>query len=273
MDDPKVLMVVRSRQHCADYRHALLKLQAARSSPERVLQAAFPSWSHSPARLMATVEKASLLCQSARSTAVTCSRSFAVEGRALLIVCAKFETGFDEPRICALVIDRTLRGAHAVQVLGRANRACESKPPVRVLDYANSAADIAAAFRSFLGATSRSLLEHERRAHLGLELAHISLRLLEMIADRSVRAAAAAIADDEADSLTADLEEYIRGCEALGEEAVGLPYGFATRLLSEVERHAGQQAWRAAQRRRRRGGRPFHADWCARDDLWRTHSG
>jgi type I site-specific restriction-modification system R (restriction) subunit len=37
-------------------------------------------------------------------------------------------------------VDRTLRGAHAVQVLGRANRAAPHKPPVRVLDFVNSAA-------------------------------------------------------------------------------------------------------------------------------------
>ena len=251
MDDPKVLMVVRSRQHCADYRQALLKLQAARSSPEEsvasrlsILVAFSGTLDGDGGEGESSVSERSLNGGDVLSL-------FRRRGPALLIVCAKFETGFDEPRICALVIDRTLRGAHAVQVLGRANRACESKPPVRVLDYANSAADIAAAFRSFLGATSRSLLEHERRAHLGLELAHISLRLLEMIADRSVRAAAAAaIADDEADSLTADLEEYIRGCEALGEEAVGLPYGFATRLLSEVR----------AARRTASGGAQLKAD-------------
>ena len=41
---------------------------------------------------------------------------FRQPGPALLIVCNKFETGFDEPRVCCLVVDRALRGAHAVQV-------------------------------------------------------------------------------------------------------------------------------------------------------------
>ena len=160
---------------------------------------------------------------------------FRRRGPALLIVCAKLETGFDEPRIAAMVIDRTLRGAHAVQVLGRANRVAPHKPPVRVLDFANSAADIAAAYATFLGASSSAILEHERRSHLGRELAHISQRLLEIIADRSVRAVADdAATRDQLESVAASVEEYVRSCEALGEEAVELPFGFATRLLGEL---------------------------------------
>jgi hypothetical protein len=54
-------------------------------------------------------------------------RAFRLPGPALLIVCAKLETGFDEPRVCCLCVDRTLRGAHAVQVLGRANRAASTE--------------------------------------------------------------------------------------------------------------------------------------------------
>ena len=88
-------------------------------------------------------------------------RAFRLPGPALLIVCAKLETGFDEPRVCCLCVDRTLRGAHAVQVLGRANRAAPHKPPVRVLDFVNSAAEIGAAFRGYVHATTRPLAEHE----------------------------------------------------------------------------------------------------------------
>ena len=88
-------------------------------------------------------------------------RTFRLPGPALLIVCAKLETGFDEPRVCCLCVDRTLRGAHAVQVLGRANRAAPNKPPVRVLDFVNSAAEIGAAFRGYVHATTRPLAEHE----------------------------------------------------------------------------------------------------------------
>lgn len=49
---------------------------------------------------------------------------FRSPGPALLIVCSKFETGFDEPRVCCVVIDRTLRGAHAVQA--RLEQICDA---------------------------------------------------------------------------------------------------------------------------------------------------
>lgn len=40
----------------------------------------------------------------------------------LLVVCNKLETGFDEPRLALMYIDRHLTGARCVQVLSRANR-------------------------------------------------------------------------------------------------------------------------------------------------------
>lgn len=75
-------------------------------------------------------------------------------------------------------------------------------------------------------------------AHLERELTFISARLLELIADGSVgAAAAAAIASgvDRADALAAGLKEYIRSCDALGVEHIALPFGFAQRLAQELK--------------------------------------
>jgi hypothetical protein len=267
MDDPKVMMVVRSRQHCRDFRAAILT-SLDRGNGEGVSSAA--STDSSVSTQTAESEDVKSVAQRLRvlvafsgtldgsgglpsATERTLNDSgdavsaFRATGPALLIVCNKLETGFDEPRVCAMIIDRTLRGAHAVQVLGRANRTCPCKLPPRVLDFANTAADIAAAYRGFYGASSRLMHEHERRQHLGREFAYISQLLLEMIADRSIRAVTAdAVASDSFDSLVANLEEYIRDCEVLGEEAAALPYGFATRLLSEVRAGAVGQCARGA---------------------------
>ena len=46
----------------------------------------------------------------------------------VLIVANKFQTGFDEPRLCAMYIDRSLGGVQAVQTLSRLNRVFPEKP-------------------------------------------------------------------------------------------------------------------------------------------------
>jgi type I site-specific restriction-modification system R (restriction) subunit len=52
------------------------------------------------------------------------------------------------------------------QVLGRANRVAPRKPPPRVLDFVNSASEIALAFGAFYERSSRPLAEHERQAQV-----------------------------------------------------------------------------------------------------------
>ena len=254
MHDPKAMMVVRSRQHCAAYQRLLLKLLAERRSTTGAMcpRVGGPPTAESVMRELGVFVAFSgtLTLASGGEASGGASSSqlgeralnggevlslFRAAGPALLIVCAKLETGFDEPRVCCMVIDRALRGAHAVQVLGRANRVAPHKPPPRVLDFANTSADIGTAFRGFLGASRRAISEQERQVNLGRELAYISLQLLERIADRSISLVAAeAIATDSIEPLVACVEEYVRGCERIGEEIVDLPYGFATRLLSEL---------------------------------------
>jgi len=104
--------------------------------------------------------------------------AYRAAGPALIIVCNKLETGFDEPRVSCVVIDRVLRGAHAVQVLGRANRVAAGKPAVRVLDFANSAAEIGAAFAAFADGASCALGTGERRLDASVDLAFISEQAL-----------------------------------------------------------------------------------------------
>ena len=248
MEDPKAMMVVRSRQHCADYREAILRLVDAGDGADEACGAVAASQLRVYVAFSGSLSGGAVTEASLNGSSDVVG-AFRAPGPALLIVCSKLETGFDEPRITAMVIDRTLRGAHAVQVLGRANRVCARKPPVQVLDFANSAADIAAAFRGFLGATRRSMDDGERRLGRGRELAYISRRLLEMIADRSVASVAAtAISTDSAAPLSADLEEYLKGCDALGEEVVELPCGYASRLLDELRAAAASSPSEASRR-------------------------
>jgi len=71
----------------------------------------------------------------------------------VLIVANKFQTGFDQPLLCGMYVDRRLAGIQAVQTLSRLNRAWSSggitKDTTYILDFANSAEDILAAFRTY----------------------------------------------------------------------------------------------------------------------------
>ena len=70
------------------------------------------------------------------------------------LVCAdKFQTGYDEPLLHTMYVDKTLSGIKAVQTLSRLNRAHPKKHDVFVLDFFNDAATIQAAFEDFYRAT------------------------------------------------------------------------------------------------------------------------
>lgn len=64
----------------------------------------------------------------------------------VLIVAEKYQTGFDEPLLHTILVDKKLRGVKAVQTLSRLNRTCPGKNDTFVLDFINSAEDIKVAF-------------------------------------------------------------------------------------------------------------------------------
>ena len=67
----------------------------------------------------------------------------------LLLVANKFQTGFDEPLLCAMYVDKRLGGVQAVQTLSRLNRCYPGKDQTYVVDFVNDAADILAAFKPY----------------------------------------------------------------------------------------------------------------------------
>ena len=70
------------------------------------------------------------------------------------LVCAdKFQTGYDEPLLHTMYVDKTLSGIQAVQTLSRLNRAHPKKHDVFVLDFLNDAQTIRDAFAPFYRAT------------------------------------------------------------------------------------------------------------------------
>jgi type I restriction enzyme R subunit len=79
---------------------------------------------------------------------------FAGDDYQVLIVANKYQTGFDQPLLCAMYVDRKLSGVQAVQTLSRLNRMAAGKTDTFVLDFANEAAEIQAAFQPYYEQTT-----------------------------------------------------------------------------------------------------------------------
>ena len=72
----------------------------------------------------------------------------------VLIVAEKYQTGFDEPLLHTMIVDKRLRGVKAVQTLSRLNRTCPGKTDTFVLDFINTKEDIREAFQPFYQETN-----------------------------------------------------------------------------------------------------------------------
>ncbi len=72
----------------------------------------------------------------------------------ILIVAEKYQTGFDQPKLCAMYVDRKLAGLQAVQTLSRLNRTRAGKDKTFILDFQNTIEDIQIAFKPFYEVTT-----------------------------------------------------------------------------------------------------------------------
>jgi type I restriction enzyme R subunit len=72
----------------------------------------------------------------------------------ILIVAEKYQTGFDQPKLCAMYVDRKLAGLQAVQTLSRLNRTMPNKDQTYILDFQNAIEDIQDAFRPYFETTA-----------------------------------------------------------------------------------------------------------------------
>ena len=71
----------------------------------------------------------------------------------VLIVAEKFQTGFDQPLLHTMYVDKVLSGLATVQTLSRLNRIHPEKDDTFVLDFRNETEDIVAAFEPYYGST------------------------------------------------------------------------------------------------------------------------
>lgn len=85
----------------------------------------------------------------------------------MLIVAEKYQTGFDEPLLHTMFVDKKLSGVKAVQTLSRLNRTARGKQDTFVLDFVNSAEDIKESFDPYYEET---VLENETNPNVVYDL-------------------------------------------------------------------------------------------------------
>lgn len=105
------------------------------------------------------------------------ARYFDMDDYRILVVANKYLTGFDQPKLTAMYVDKKLQGVIAVQALSRLNRAADKlgkkTEDLFVLDFYNSSEDIKKAFDPYYTATTLSKATdinvlHELKSNLDL---------------------------------------------------------------------------------------------------------
>jgi len=88
------------------------------------------------------------------------ARYFNMDEYRILVVANKYLTGFDQPKLTAMYVDKKLQGVMAVQALSRLNRSAQSlgkkTEDLFILDFYNSTEEIRKSFDPFYTATSLS---------------------------------------------------------------------------------------------------------------------
>ena len=156
------------------------------------------------------------------------------------LVCAdKFQTGYDEPLLHTMYVDKTLSGIKAVQTLSRLNRAHPKKHDVFVLDFLNDADTIREAFADFYRATILADETDPNKLHdlqADLDLAQVYSE--EQVEDLALRYLRGAERDQLDPILDACVAVYLRDLDEDGQvefkgnaKAFIRTYGFLSAVL------------------------------------------
>jgi type I restriction enzyme, R subunit len=141
----KAMIVTRSRLHAVRYKLAVDRYLTDRGYPFQALVA----FSGSVQDGGKTYTEAGMNGFPDMQTAKMFERS---EYR-FLIVANKFQTGFDQPLLHTMYVDKKLGGVNAVQTLSRLNRTHPEKKGTIVIDFANDSSEIKAAFEPYYETT------------------------------------------------------------------------------------------------------------------------
>lgn len=141
----KAMIVTRSRLHAVRYKLALDKYLAEKRYPYKALVA-----------FSGTVkDEGQDYTESGMNglPETQTARTFGTTGYRFLVVANKFQTGFDQPLLHTMYVDKKLGGVNAVQTLSRLNRVHPEKTECMVLDFANEADAIKESFDPYYETT------------------------------------------------------------------------------------------------------------------------
>lgn len=141
----RAMVVTSSIARCIEYFHAIREVLAARKSPYRAVVAFSGEHEYKGTK----VTEASL--NGFPSNAI--AEQVKTDPYRILVVANKFQTGYDEPLLHTMYVDKALSGVLAVQTLSRLNRAHPAKHDTFVLDFANDADEIQRAFEPYYRTT------------------------------------------------------------------------------------------------------------------------
>ena len=141
----RAMVVTNGIQLAIQYFHAIRDYLKERKSPHQAIVA----FSGEPEFGDVKVSEASLNGFPSRSIA----EKFREAPYRFLICANKFQTGYDEPLLHTMYVDKTLAGVKAVQTLSRLNRAHPKKHDAFVLDFLNDTDTISDAFADFYRTT------------------------------------------------------------------------------------------------------------------------
>jgi len=142
------MVVVRSRKHCVLFQQEMKKQMKDKNLPYSCLVAFSGEIQHNGRE-----NTESLLNQENGMEGNDIPSSFKDPRYRLLIVSSKFQTGFDEPLLYAMYVDKKLGGVQCVQTLTRLNRTKTGKRGTFVLDFTNDTEDVVNSFQPYYTTT------------------------------------------------------------------------------------------------------------------------
>jgi len=143
------MVVVRSRYHCVLFQQELKKQMKEMGLPYSVLVGYSGTINHGERELTEGI----LNRENGLGNMVSIPDGLKDPRYRILVVSNKFQTGFDEPLLQSMFIDKKLSGVQCVQTLSRLNRICSGKTDTFVLDFTNETEDVVESFQPFYTTT------------------------------------------------------------------------------------------------------------------------
>jgi len=143
----KAMVVVSSRQEAVRWKLAIDKYIAGKHYPLRTLVAFSGEVRDDESGPEPFTETSPALNPTLKGRGIR--EAFATDEFQILLVANKFQTGFDQPLLCAMYVDKRLAGIQAVQTLSRLNRCHPGKDTTYVLDFVNDTTEVLDAFKTY----------------------------------------------------------------------------------------------------------------------------